>query len=149
MLIGLSTIQQLTLLQERFPACVLIPEAVWQEVVDEGEGRPGAREVANADWIAVRSVTARGVMKLLLTEIERGEAEAIALAYELDADVVLLDERDARQAAKRLGLRPLGTIGILMWAKRSGRLDDLRTWLNALQNLFILTRFRGQEVGDR
>jgi hypothetical protein len=72
-------------------------------------------------------------MKLLLTEIERGEAEAIALAYELDADSVLLDERGARQSARRLGLRPLGTIGILMWAKRSGRVDNLRTLLDALQ----------------
>ena len=58
---------------------------------------------------------------------------AIALAHEIGAEVVLLDERDARRAAKQLGLRVLGTIGILMWGRRVGRLASLREALDALR----------------
>lgn len=125
--------QQLTLLHERFPQCLLIPQAAWREVVAQGGGRPGAQAVAHAAWISVRSVPVQGILQLLLTELEDGEAETIALAYEIGAQVVLLDERDARQAAKRLGLRALGTIGMLMWATRRGRLPSLRMMLDALQ----------------
>ena len=132
-LIGLSSIGQLWLLHERFSAGDLVPEAVWREVVEEGRGRPGAEEVANAEWITMTTVTDSSIVRLLLAELDKGEAEAIALPHETNADAVLLDERDARQAAMRLGLRPLGTIGVLIWAKKSGRLQDLRAMLNALE----------------
>lgn len=132
-LIGLSSIGRLALLHERFPGGVLIPRAVWKEVVEEGGERPGAREVAGANWIAVCDVTAWEVVQLLEMELEKGEAEAIALAHEVGAEVVLLDERDARRAAKRLGLHVLGTIGILIWARRVGKLPSLRGALDALQ----------------
>lgn len=131
--IGLSSIGQLPLLYKRFPGGVLIPPAVWREVVEQGRGRPGAREVAEADWITVRDVTALEIVQLLQTELEEGEKEAIALAHEVGAEVVLLDERDARQAAKRLNLRVLGTIGVLIWAKRTGEITSLRRALDALQ----------------
>ena len=132
-LIGLSSIGQLALLNERFPGGVLIPPAVWREVVEQGKERPGAREVAGANWITVRDVTTRKIVQLLEMALEEGEAEAIALAHEIGAEVVLLDERDARRAAKQLGLRVLGTIGILMWGRRVGRLASLREALDALR----------------
>jgi len=49
-LISLSAIQQFDLLYKRFPE-VLIPQAVWQEVVVEGKGQPGAQEVQSSNWI--------------------------------------------------------------------------------------------------
>lgn len=134
-LIGLSAIRKLNLVRERFPQGILIPQAVWREVVEEGENRPGAQEVASADWIDVRQVTKHGIKQLLLTEIDEGEAEAIALAHEIQADLLLIDERDARQAAKRVGLRTLGTVGILIWAKRTGRLSSLKMMLDLLQTV--------------
>jgi predicted nucleic acid-binding protein len=132
-LISLSSIGQLALLHECFPGGILIPPAVWKEVVEQGRERPGAREVAEADWITVCDVTAPEIVQLLLAQIEEGEAEAIALAHQLGAQVVLLDERDARLAAKRLGLCVLGTIGVLIWARRTGNIPSLRGALNALQ----------------
>jgi predicted nucleic acid-binding protein len=132
-LIGLSSIGRLALLHERFPDGVLVPSAVWREVVEQGGERPGAHEVAGADWVTVRDVTAREIVQLLQMELEEGEAEAIALGHETAAEVVLLDERDARRAAKQLGLRVLGTIGILIWAKQVGKLASLRETLDALQ----------------
>jgi predicted nucleic acid-binding protein len=132
-LIGLSSIGQLALLRKRFSGGVLIPPAVWREVVEQGRGRPGAREVAEADWISVRDVTALEIVQLLQVELEEGETEAIALAHQVEAEVVLLDERNARRAAKQLGLQVLGTIGILVWARRTGNIASLRKALDALQ----------------
>ena len=76
--IGLSSIGQLPLLHKRFPGGVLIPPAVWKQ----GRGRPGAQEVAEADWITVRDVTALEIVQLLQTKLDEGEKEAIALAHE-------------------------------------------------------------------
>jgi predicted nucleic acid-binding protein len=132
-LIGLSTIGQLDLLHTRFPEGLLIPEAVWREVVQEGGGRTGAREVATADWIRVQRIQARSLIPLLQTDLDEGEAEAIVLAQEVTADMVLLDERDARRVARRLGLQVVGTVGLLVEAKRLGRLINLREQLDALQ----------------
>jgi len=98
----------------------LVPKAVWREVVEEGKGQPGAQEVANAGWIEVAEVKNRAVGEVLLAHLDRGEAEVIALAQERQADLVLLDEKEAREFAERLGLRVLGTLGLLVWAKREG-----------------------------
>lgn len=133
-LIGLSSIGKLLLLRERFPGGILVPEAVWREVVHEGGERPGAREVATANWIPVQKVHAGGTVRLLRAELDEGEAETIALAHEVGADVVLLDERDARRTARRMGLKVLGTVGILLWAKQAGKLVNLQEQLEALQS---------------
>jgi len=132
-LIALSSIGMLSLLRERFPESILVPEAVWREVVDEGAERPGAREVTAANWIKVQRVNDEGMVGLLRAELDEGEAESIALAHEVRADVVLLDERDARQAAMRMGLKVLGTVGILLWGKQVGKLVNLRELLDALR----------------
>jgi len=133
-LIGLSSIGKLFLVRERFPQGILIPEAVRREVIDEGEGRPGAREISESKWIKVRKVADKRIVGLLLTELDKGEAEAIALAREVGAGVILLDERDARRAAKRMNLKVLGTVGVLIWAKKVGKVGSLKEELNALRD---------------
>ena len=55
-LIALSTVGKLDLVVRRFPEGILIPQAVWQEVVEAGKGQSGAAEVASAEWIAVCEV---------------------------------------------------------------------------------------------
>lgn len=132
-LIGLSSIQKLGVLHERFPEGVFVPPAVWKEVVEEGSGRPGAREVADAEWIRLQDFTEQGIVNLLQVELDDGEVAAIALAYKIHADVVLIDEQDARQAAQQLGLRVLGTVGILTWAKQNRKLSSLRITLDELR----------------
>jgi len=73
------------------------------------------------------------MVELLRAELDEGEAESIALAHEVRADVVLLDERDARHAAIRMGLNVLGTVGILLWGKQAGKIMNLRDVLDALR----------------
>ena len=133
-LIGLSSIGKLFLVRERFPQGILIPEAVRREVIDEGEGRPGAREISESKWIKVQKVGDRRIVDLLRTELDEGEAEAIALAREVEAGVILLDERDARRAAKRMNLKVLGTVGVLIWAKKVGKLMTLKDELEGLRD---------------
>jgi uncharacterized protein len=61
-------------------------------------------------------------------------AEAIALAHQTAAKVILLDERDARRIAQRMNFRVLGTIGLLIWAKKAGELESLSKYLDVLQS---------------
>jgi hypothetical protein len=84
---------------------MIIPKAVWEEVVVAGSGRPGGVEVSSAKWISVQEAADKSLVNLLRTEIDQGEAEAVALAHEVKAKVVSLDERDARSAAEKLGMR--------------------------------------------
>ena len=132
-LIALCTIGQLSLLRNRFPEGLLVPPAVWQEVVATGEGRPGSAEVAGASWITVHEVRDTSLVSLLRVELDAGEAQAIALCRETGAQVVLLDEKGARQVARRFGLSVLGTVGMLIWAKRAGLIANLRQQLDVLQ----------------
>jgi uncharacterized protein len=55
-LIALSTIGQLQLLNQRFPSGILLPQAVWREVVETGAGQPGSEEIASASWLTVREL---------------------------------------------------------------------------------------------
>jgi len=133
-LIALSSIGQLSLLKRRFPGGVSIPEAVWREVVESGGGRPGAKEVGAADWLQRCKVQDQDYVKLLCTELDIGEAEAIVLTRQERADVVLLDEKEARRVAHRLGMNVLGTVGLLIWARQQELIPSLRKQLKILQD---------------
>lgn len=102
-LINLARIGHLNLLPRIFGR-LLIPEAVWQEAVIDGEGQPGAKEIRQADWIERATVSNRQLVRSLRQELDPGEAEAIALAVEINADWLLMDERLARQTARHFGL---------------------------------------------
>lgn len=132
-LISLSAIGRLALLLQRFPQGLRVPEAVWREVVLTGHGRPGAQAVAQTNWITVQAVQNSALVSLLRTDLDEGEAEALVLAQEQRCSLILLDEKHARRAALRLGITPLGTVGILLWAKQTGFVSNLRDELDALQ----------------
>lgn len=102
-------------------------------MVESAQGRSGAEQVAAARWIEVVSIADTDLMTMLKTNLDTGEAEAIVLAREQNISIVLLDEKDARTVAKKLGLSVLGAVGVLIWAKRAGIIDDLRSQLDALQ----------------
>jgi predicted nucleic acid-binding protein len=133
-LIALSSIGQLSLLKRRFPDGVLVPEAVWREIVEFGGGRPGAKQVQAADWLQRCKARDQDYVRLLCAELDTGEAEAIVLTRQERGDVVLLDEKAARRVAHRLGMDVLGTVGLLIWAKRQGLFPSLRKQLQALQD---------------
>ncbi len=69
---------------------------------------------------------------MLKADLDLGEAEAIALALELNADRLLMDERLGRAAAIRAGLQVTGVLGILIAAKRNNLIPEVKPLLNAL-----------------
>ena len=128
---NLAAINQLHLLQQLYQT-VLIPEAVYQELTDPSFPVAGATEVQTFDWIQTLAVTNRSVVEMLNNELDIGEAEAIALALEVEADQVLIDERRGRLVAAKLNLRYTGILGILVEAKSRGLIVEVKPLLDAL-----------------
>ena len=110
-----------------------IADGVWDELNAGGQQWPGGYEVAAATWIQRRTVGNSALVTLLQRDLDRGEAETIALALALQADLVLLDEQEGRRTAQRLGLSLVGVIGILLEAKALGQIGLLRSQLDALR----------------
>jgi predicted nucleic acid-binding protein len=131
-LTNLAAIGQFDLLHHLY-ARLYIAEGVWDEPNAQGKRWPGRDEVAAADWIERHAVQNQALITALRRDLDRGEAETIALALELGADLVLLDEKEGRHAAQRLGLRVVGVVGVLLEAKANGALDVLRPHLDALR----------------
>ena len=131
-LTNLAAIGQFGLLR-RLYAELYIADGVWDELNAEGERWPGRDQVAAADWIERRVVQNHALVTVLRRDLDRGEAESITLALELGADLVLLDEREGRRAATRLGLRVVGVVGILLEAKANGIVDEIRPHLDSLR----------------
>lgn len=131
-LINLARIGQLDLLRQVYVE-ITIPSAVWEEVVVEGAGQPGADEVKGVAWIRVESVENHELVQALRQELDAGEAEAIVLALELGAELLLMDEHLGRESATHLGARPIGLVGVLIEAKRKGFLSSIKPLLDSLR----------------
>jgi uncharacterized protein len=78
-LIALIRIEQLDLMRQLYSE-IIIPDAVWHEVVVEGDDQPGAEAASSASWIVRHTVTNRPRVHVLQQALDAGEAEAIALA---------------------------------------------------------------------
>lgn len=131
--IGLSKIGRLDVLRQLF-GNVLIPPAVFHEVVTKGRGRPGAEEVTRAEWITTRPANNQLAVEMSHVYLGIGESEAIALAAELHADFLLLDDWKARQVALALQLPVVGTIAVLQKAHEKGIIEDVHAEIDALRH---------------
>lgn len=130
-IIALSLAGRLDLLQA-FYRQVVIPPAVRSELEAGGGNRPGAAELAAASWIETVGLEDPGRAQLL-ADLDRGEAEVIALAQEMGARLVVIDERLGRRHAQRLGLPVTGTLGLLLRAKQDGLVRAVRPLVETLQ----------------
>ena len=109
---------------------VMMPPAVEKELRAAGEIH------AKLDWTLLHVVAPRDREKIdeLLADLDLGETEAIVLAQELRADLLLIDEASGREVAKRYGLRRTGLLGVLLEAKRKGMISSLKDELERLVN---------------
>jgi predicted nucleic acid-binding protein len=130
-LIALSKIGHLEILQKLF-GNIVIPAAVYREVVIQGAGKPGAGEVAQAEWIKSFEVQDRLAVRTLKLTLGEGESEAIVLASEQQAKFLVLDDWKARQMALGLSLPVIGTVAVLGKAVEKGFLSDLTSLLDQL-----------------
>lgn len=135
-LIAMAKINELNLLKEVYSQ-IVIPKAVYEEVAISGKGKKGSVEIAKAEWIKVKEVKEEKLKKLLQMELGKGEAEVIALAYEVNANLVIIDENRGRGIAKIFGLKVTGTIGTIIEAKKRGSLNNVREKLDGLINAGI------------
>lgn len=129
-LIGLARIGQLELLPQLCRR-VVVPPAVWEEVTIHGRVAPGAHAVSQAAWLEIQAPNPVLVEPMAIL-VDRGEAEALALARQMDGSLLLVDDARARRVAERLNVRRIGTLGILRRAKQSGLIDRLRPQVEAL-----------------
>lgn len=127
----LSTIGQLDLLRQLYDE-IVIPTAVFNEIIHVGNTDASAGVVPTLSWIKTQPATDRGFVNTLRAELDPGEAEAIALAVELNADRLLMDERLGRSAAMQVGLKVTGVLGILIAAKRNNLIQDVKPLLDTL-----------------
>jgi predicted nucleic acid-binding protein len=121
-LISLSLIKQFGLLKSLYGK-LYIPKAVYEEVAILGKGEPGSAETKEAmenGWIKIKQVQDSLAVQVLTKSVDVGEAEAIILAKEMQADIVLLDDPQARSVAEFMGLNIIGVVGMLMLAVAKG-----------------------------
>lgn len=128
---NLAAIGQLDLLKQLY-GHIIIPQAVYNEIVVDGAEEPGAQEVQSFNWIEKRPVENQVLCTSLQIELDLGESEAITCAVDIQADILLLDERKARKIAYRLGIPNIGLLGILVNAKRKRIIPKVKPLLDEL-----------------
>ena len=128
-LIIFNKIGQLEILKKLYDNVITTPE-----VANEfSEDLPG--------WIIIKEVQDKKYQEFLETQVDYGEASAIALAKEIDNPLLLLDDLKARRLAGKLKLRYTGTLGIITKAKQIGVISAVRPLIDRL----LLTDFRISE----
>ena len=144
-LISLLKINRLDLLKKLF-GDVLIPQAVFDELTDDERFRLEADQIREKKFIVVNPVNNPESTNILkrATGLDQGESEAIVLTDELKADLLLMDEAKGRNISAQMGLRIMGTIGILMAAYEEDELssDEVRGCIAGLQHA-------GRHIGQR
>jgi predicted nucleic acid-binding protein len=119
-LLGLSAIGYLELLKDQFGE-VFIPQSVLAELKVE------------TDFRGTSAIQHEPLAKSLLLELHKGEAEALTLAMDLGLDMIVMDERIGRERAKALGLKTVGILGVLLSAKKHGKIDSVGDAMKALR----------------
>ncbi len=129
-LINFAAINRLDILQVVFDK-IIIPHAVYQETTLSSF--PHSQLIIQAtqsDWLDVCQVTLQ--MNNLSARLDIGEKEVIALAIERNVHKVLLDEKEARRVAQEFGLQIIGTIGILLLAKKKQVIPQIAPLLDTM-----------------
>jgi len=109
-IISLLKLDKLDLLHQLYSQ-INIPFAVYQEI-EAGKAKGYYKDLSKVDWINILEIQDKQAMKYFLN-LDAGEAEAIVLAAEMKADLIIVDEKLGRFHAKHAGLKVTGTIGVL------------------------------------
>jgi predicted nucleic acid-binding protein len=132
---NLASIGRLDLLISQV-SVLWIPAAVADELTDHPDPAALAaiQRAIREQGIRTAAQQRSHLLSILLSSLHRGEAEAIALAIDLKAGIVIIDEEEARQLAIRAGLSVTGVLGILLRAKRAGQIPAVRPEIQALRD---------------
>lgn len=139
-IISLLKAEQLNLLQKLFHE-VIIPKAVYNELISNVKFQSEAQIIKDCSYIFVEEVIDTKSVNIFrrVTGLDAGESEAIVMADEKKADLLLMDERKGRMVAKQMGLTITGTVGILLQSFDEGLLnaDEIRESINKLKECGI------------
>ncbi|MDL1976123.1 MAG: DUF3368 domain-containing protein [Deltaproteobacteria bacterium] len=127
-IISLATIGRISLLHQLFGK-IYIPREVYDEL--KSKKAPGYQEI-DAPYFQVREIQGAPYIGFLLHDLDRGEAEAILLAKELQADTLIIDERIGYAIAKAQGLHVIGTLTVLLMAKEHGLISTVKPLLDEM-----------------
>ncbi len=130
---NLLKVNRLNLLKDVFGS-VIIPDQVNRELLAWKEGGADISSYQDAGWIEVAKPCNNQLFKELQIHLDIGEAEAIALAKEMKAEFLLIDERKGRKIARSLNLNAVGLIGVLLEAKRRGFVEKVAPILDELRS---------------
>lgn len=111
---------------------MLIPSAVYQELTASKRDLPPAIDLASQPWLIVATPCDQKRVQELRQNLDPGDAEAIVLALERRADLLLVDERRARRTATAAGIAVTGLLGVVARAKRAGLIDLAKPVLDEL-----------------
>jgi uncharacterized protein len=143
---NLAFIDEIKFVQKIYPR-VLIPPIVHIELMRLPKNQPTIMNLVDTGWLEIKFPQNVPLVKTLNQSLDPGEAEAIALAIELNADRLLIDERLGRNIAKQYGLKIRGILGILVHLKEQGLIPATKPILDRLRRE---AGFRvGQELYSR
>ncbi len=131
---ALFRIGQLELLPKLYKT-VVIPASVALELQKLSLFGYQADEIFQYEWLKILQVPASKKLEALREILDPGEAEAIALALELKADTLLIDEVRGRDVALSEGLQIIGVLGILLEAKELGLIKQVKSIIDELVNV--------------
>lgn len=125
---NLAVISELSLVQTIYPT-ILIPPIVHAELMRLPEIQPAIAASITSGWLEVKTLDNLQLVQILNKTLDPGEAAAIALAVELNADRLLIDERLGRSIATQYGIKIRGILGILVNAKAQALIPAVKPLL--------------------
>lgn len=130
-LIALSHVGQLDILKKLYGE-IIIPQAVYKELSVKEESICKKMVNSSLDWIRIDNIQNQMAKSMYKTQLHEGEVEVMILSKEIQADVVIIDDANAKKHAKYLELLVTGTLGILIKAKQKGYVDELKPILHQM-----------------
>ncbi len=133
-LLNLAIIDHLHLIEQQFGE-IIIPKGVFVElrISENLKGSQELRQAIKKGWIKVKEVQNKAFVQLLRRELDLGETEAIALAIESKADLLLLDEREGRKIARNFNVKITGIMGIILKAWHQEKIVSVEDVINQLR----------------
>lgn len=112
---------------------VHVPRQVQTEVNKKQKFRHQLNKLYGTGLFQRCSVGNQTNVRLLMPELDEGEAESITQAQEKHADRVILDEKKARRVAFNMSIQPVGVARLLFRLQRDGHIEDARKLINQLK----------------
>ena len=132
-IVNFACIRRLDLLRSLYDR-VLIPPSVRRELTGANQDARGLIELALNSWMSVEAPKDQQLVLQLCSKLDAGEAEAIVLALEQQAGLLLIDEKLGREAAKSFGLHITGLLGVLVEARKAHLIDRVKPVLDQLMS---------------